>query len=172
MSTLKYSTFRTSQLPIWTTTLRGASQQVVPIRRRPDETNSSASISFFGRKASCLPKQTGKSRYHRDEGRTKGVRGKECCHEYSRRADEFFAACRGLKQSATFHTLQRAGLREMELATLRQEDIVLDSTKPYIDVGKRTVDGYEFVPNGIRSVMLRLTRTFRRTSEAEAYLPT
>jgi len=60
--------------------------------------------------------------------------------------DKFFAACRGFKQWATFETFQRTGLREMELATLRQQDIVLDSTKPYIDVCKRTVDGYEFVP--------------------------
>ncbi|MGB8031775.1 MAG: site-specific integrase [Terracidiphilus sp.] len=60
--------------------------------------------------------------------------------------DKFFAACCGFKQWVAFQTLQRTGLREMELVTLRPEDIVLDATKPYIDVCKRTVEGYEFVP--------------------------
>jgi integrase len=60
--------------------------------------------------------------------------------------EKFFAACRGFKQSVAFQTLQRTGLREMELVTLRREDIVLDATKQYIDVCKRTVEGYEFVP--------------------------
>lgn len=60
--------------------------------------------------------------------------------------EKFFEACCGFKQWAAFQTFQRTGLREMELVTLRQQDIVLDSKKPYIDVCKRTVDGYEFVP--------------------------
>jgi integrase/recombinase XerD len=60
--------------------------------------------------------------------------------------EKFFAACRGFKQWVAFQTFQRTGLREMELVTLRLEDIVLDASKPYIDVCKRTVEGYEFVP--------------------------
>lgn len=60
--------------------------------------------------------------------------------------EKFFAACRDFKQWVTFQTFQRAGLREMELATLRPEDIVLSTDEPYIDVCKRTVDGYEFIP--------------------------
>jgi len=45
-----------------------------------------------------------------------------------------------------FPTLQRAGLREMDLATLRPEEVVLNTKEPYIDVCERTVDGYEFIP--------------------------
>lgn len=60
--------------------------------------------------------------------------------------EKFFAACVGFKQWVTFQTFQRAGLREMELATLRPEDVVLNTKEPYIDVCKRTVDGYEFIP--------------------------
>lgn len=60
--------------------------------------------------------------------------------------EKFFGACANFKQCATFQTFQRAGLREMELVTLRVQDVVLDTTKPYIDVCARTVDGVEFVP--------------------------
>jgi integrase/recombinase XerD len=60
--------------------------------------------------------------------------------------ERFFAACRDFQQSVTFQTLHRTGLREMELATLRPQDIVLDAEQPYIDVCQRTVSGFEFVP--------------------------
>ena len=64
----------------------------------------------------------------------------------SEELEKFFAACVGFKQSLAFQIFQRAGLREMELATLRPEDIVLNTAEPYINVCERTVDGYEFVP--------------------------
>lgn len=64
----------------------------------------------------------------------------------SQELEMFFAACRGFKQSACFQTFHRTGLREMELATLRPVDIVLDAEEPYIDVCHRTVCGFEFVP--------------------------
>jgi integrase len=60
--------------------------------------------------------------------------------------ERFFAACNSYKQSAAFQTLHRAGLREMELITLRPEDIVLETEHPYIDVCARVVNGYDFVP--------------------------
>lgn len=60
--------------------------------------------------------------------------------------EKFFASCNGFKQWGFFQTFQRAGLREMELATLRPEDIILNTAEPYIDVCKRTVGGYEFIP--------------------------
>lgn len=59
---------------------------------------------------------------------------------------KFFAACVGFKQWVVFQTFQRTGLREMELATMRPEDLVLNTAEPYIDVCKRTVFGFEFVP--------------------------
>jgi hypothetical protein len=40
----------------------------------------------------------------------------------SEELEKFFAACVGFKQSLAFQIFQRAGLREMELATLRPED--------------------------------------------------
>jgi integrase len=59
---------------------------------------------------------------------------------------KFLSHCRGQKQWAMFLTLQRSGLRKMELATLRWRDVTLNGVQPNLDVCERTVGGPLYIP--------------------------
>ncbi|HEY1472395.1 MAG TPA: tyrosine-type recombinase/integrase [Candidatus Acidoferrum sp.] len=57
---------------------------------------------------------------------------------------KFLASCKPSREHTIFFTLLRSGLRLMELATLRWQDVVLDGSHPHLVVCDRTVGGFEF----------------------------
>lgn len=56
----------------------------------------------------------------------------------------FLASCKPGREHTIFFTLLRTGLRLMELATLRWQDVVLDGSHPHLVVCDRTACGFEF----------------------------
>jgi integrase len=105
-------------------------------------------LQFLKSRGIVLTKQEGDKRVPLGmKDAPKVVKGKKTIINTQEELDKFFDACVGHKQWVTFQTFYRAGLREMELVTLRWQDVVLDSKDdPHISVGERTVKGFRFAP--------------------------
>ena len=72
------------------------------------------------------------------------TKGQKVATNTEEEIEKFLAGCKPGREHLIFFTLLRSGLRLMELATLRWQDVVLDGSNPHLVVCDRTVGGFEF----------------------------
>jgi integrase len=74
----------------------------------------------------------------------KTTKGQKVVTNTEEEVEKFLASCKPGREHTMFFALLRSGLRLMELATLRWQDVVLDRSNPHLVVCDRTVGGFEF----------------------------